>query len=196
MKKQKPQSSDSLNIRYPLLFILITIFLSVFILLQGRDSFLKPSNKIRVRPGNIAPNFTLPSLDARPVSLIDFRGKVVLLNIWATWCPPCVQEMPSMEALYETVNEEDFEIIAISIDAQGAGAIIPFMEKYQLKFLVLTDPKGTIQNLYGTTGIPVSFIIDKEGIVVKGIIGALDWTTPETIRFFRDLASKPRSFKE
>lgn len=101
-----------------------------------------------------------------------------------------------MEALYETVNEENFEIIAISIDAQGAGAIIPFMEKYQLKFLVLTDPKGTIQNLYGTTGIPVSFIIDKEGIVVKEIIGALNWTTPETIRFFRDLASKPGSFKE
>jgi thiol-disulfide isomerase/thioredoxin len=125
------------------------------------------------------------------VSLSDYRGKVVFLNIWATWCPPCREEMPSMEKLYRELRGEGFEILAVSIDALGAKAVAPFMKEYRLSFPALLDPEGTVQQLYGTTGIPESFIIDKKGIIAEKIIGARNWATPEVIRFFRNLIQKP-----
>jgi thiol-disulfide isomerase/thioredoxin len=125
------------------------------------------------------------------VNLSDYRGKVVFLNIWATWCPPCREEMPSMEKLYRELRGESFEILAVSIDALGAKAVAPFMKEYRLSFPALLDPQGTVQQLYGTTGIPESFIIDKKGIIAEKIIGARNWATPEVIRFFRNLIQKP-----
>ena len=124
-------------------------------------------------------------------SLIDFKGKVVFLNIWATWCPPCREEMPSMEKLYQELKGEDIEILAVSIDTSGSNVVAPFMKEYKLNFPALLDPEGTIQNLYGTTGVPESFIINKEGIIEKIVIGPMDWSTPEVVRSFRDLIQKP-----
>jgi cytochrome c biogenesis protein CcmG/thiol:disulfide interchange protein DsbE len=92
---------------------------------------------------------------------------VVLLNIWATWCPPCVEEMPSMEKLHQELKDDGFEILAVSIDVSGAKAVIPFMKKHKLSFPALTDTKGAIKSLYQTTGVPESFIIDKDGIIVE-----------------------------
>ena len=121
------------------------------------------------------------------VSLSDHRGKVVLVNVWATWCPPCVDEMPSMEKLYQALKDDNFEILAISIDAMGTKAVAPFMEKYNLSFRALLDPDGTIKTIYQTTGVPESFIINKDGILVEKIIGPRNWAAPEVVRFFRDL---------
>ena len=175
------------------LVVLFAIMFGVLILLQGKDSFLNLSNQTRVKPGLPAPNFTFPGLDGKMVSLTDYKDKVVFLNIWATWCPPCREEMPSMEKLYKELKGEDFEILAVSIDALGAKAVAPFMKEYKLSFPALLNPEGTIQRLYGTTGIPESFIINKEGIVEQKIIGPRDWATPEAIRFFRNLIKKPWS---
>jgi peroxiredoxin len=175
------------------LFVLIAIMLGIVIFLQERDSFFDPSNQLRVRPGFPAPNFTFPGLDGKMVSLTDYRGKVVFLNIWATWCGPCKQEMPSMERLYKALKGGDFEILAVSIDTLGAKAVAPFMKEYGLSFSALLDTGGTIQRLYGTTGIPETFIINKEGIIEQKIIGSRDWATPEAIRFFRNLIKKPWS---
>ena len=175
------------------LFVLIAIMLGIVIFLQERDSFFDPSNQLRVRPGFPAPNFTFPGLDGKGVSLTDYRGKVVFLNIWATWCGPCKQEMPSMERLYKALKGGDFEILAVSIDTMGAKAVAPFMKEYGLSFPALLDTGGTIQRLYGTTGIPETFIINKEGIIEQKIIGSRDWAAPEAIRFFRNLAKKPWS---
>jgi peroxiredoxin len=138
--------------------------------------------------GRSAPDFRLPGLDGKMVSLSDYRGKVVLVNIWATWCPPCVDEMPSMEKLYQQLLGEAFEILAVSIDEQGAGVVAPFMKKHNLSFLALSDTKGIVKNLYYTTGVPESLIIDKSGNVVEKIIGPRDWATPEAIKYFRDLS--------
>lgn len=99
--------------------------------------------------------------------------------------------MPSMEKLYQALQGKDFEILAVSIDTQGAVAVAPFMAKYRLNFPALLDPGGTIQRLYGINGIPASFIIDKEGIIVAKIIGFRDWATPEVIQLFRNLIQKP-----
>ena len=95
-----------------------------------------------------------------------------------------------MQKLYKELNGEDFEILAVSIDAQGLKAVAPFMKTYKLTFPALIDSEATIQNLYKATGIPESFIINKKGILVKKIIGPINWDTPEVLRFFRDLIKK------
>jgi peroxiredoxin len=98
-----------------------------------------------------------------------------------------------MQKLYERFKGENFEILAVSIDATGREAVAPFMREMNLTFPALLDPKEDIRPLYGVTGVPESFIIDKGGIVVKKIIGPIDWSTPKVFLFFQDLISKPRS---
>ena len=173
-----------------LIIFLVIVGVGVIVLLQTKDSFLNLSGKPRLGKGVPAPDFTLPDLDGKMVSLADYKGKVVLLNIWATWCPPCVEEMPSMEKLYQELKDEGFEILAVSIDVSGAKAVIPFMKKHKLSFSALTDTKGAIKSLYQTTGVPESFIIDKDGIIVEKVIGPRDWATPGAILTFRNLIQR------
>jgi len=191
MEEKEIQKADKFNFKFITLLILIVIMFGVFVLLQCKDSIFNLPKQTRVVAGLPAPNFSFPGLDAKMVSLADYKGKVVLLNIWATWCPPCVEEMPSMEKLYKELKGENFEILAVSIDASGAKDVAPFMQKYKLSFPALLNPKGTIKGLYGAVGIPESFIINKEGIVEKKIIGARDWAALEAIRFLRYLIQKP-----
>ena len=165
-----------------LIFLAVAVFLVLWALKQ-KDSFILETLKV----GRPAPNFEFPGLDGQIVSLSDHRGKVVLVNIWATWCPPCIDEMPSMEKLYNELQGENFEILAVSIDTQGLEAVAPFMKAYKLTFPALIDSEGTIKNLYKATGVPESIIIDKQGILIKKIIGPIDWATPEIFRYFRDL---------
>lgn len=171
-----------------LVFIMIAVPIVVFLLWYV--SFINRSHRVLVLVGDTAPNFTFPGLDGKMVSLTDYRGKVVFLNIWATWCPPCRKEMPSMEKLYQQLKGEDFEILAVSVDTAGATVVGPFMKELHLSFPALLDTRGTSQNLYGTTGLPESFIIGRKGIIEKIVIGPTDWSTPEMVRFFRDLLRK------
>ena len=176
-----------MNYRGIILALLAAIAVAVLFLLKQNNSYLKYSP---LRAGQPAPDFSLPSLDGKIVSLADHRGHVVLVNIWATWCPPCIDEMPSMEKLYQELKDENFEILAVSIDALGARAVAPFMKKYNLSFPALLDPEATIKTLYQTTGVPESFIIDKQGILVEKIIGPRNWAAPEVVRYFRYLIRK------
>ena len=177
----------------PIIFLVSIISVVVVVIfLQWKESFLHQPNNTRPKLGFTAPNFTLPGIDGKKVSLADYKGKVVFLNIWATWCPTCREEMPSMEKLYEQLKGKDFEILTVSVDASGAKAVAPFMKAHKLTFPVLLDTSGgTIQNLYGTTGVPESFIIDKAGIIEKIVIGPIDWSTPEVVSFFKNLLQKP-----
>lgn len=191
MEENGTQTEGRFSFKSVAILLLIVVMLGIFVLLQGKDSLFNLSNQPRIKTGLPAPDFTFPGLDGKMVSLSDYKGKVVLLNIWATWCPPCVEEMPSMQRLNKELGGEDFKILAVSIDGSGADAVAPFMKKYRLGFPALLNPDGTVQTLYATTGIPESFIIDKEGILVQKVIGAKDWAAPETIRFIRDLIRKP-----
>jgi len=191
MEEKGVRTADRRSLKHIIFFAFIIIVVAVVIFLQGKDSFLNLSYKPRAKVGLPAPNFTFAGLDGKKVSLTDFKGKVVFLNIWATWCPPCREEMPSMEILYQELKGKDFEIPAVSVDASGATVVAPFMKEYKLSFPALLDPEGTIQNLYGTTGVPESFIIGKEGIIEKIVIGPMDWSTPEVVLFFRNLIQKP-----
>ena len=177
-----------------LVFLAVVVLLTLFALNQ-KESFRKSFELKSPDVGRPAPNFEFPGLDGKLVSLSDYLGKVVLVNIWATWCRPCVDEMPSMQKLYQEFKDDDFEILAVSIDAPGSGVVAPFMRKYNLTFPALLDSEGTIRESYGATGIPESFIIDRQGILVKKIIGAADWSSPEVFRFFRNLLQKSLSEK-
>jgi peroxiredoxin len=118
----------------------------------SRSRFTRP-----LQEGIPAPDFSFPDLNGKKVGLSDYKGKVVLVNIWATWCPPCRDEMPSMQKLYERFKGEGFELLAVSIDETGRRAVVPFVQKLNLTFPVLLDPKGKIQGLYKITGVPESF---------------------------------------
>jgi peroxiredoxin len=176
------------------IFLLIAGLL-VLLLLNQNKSYNNSVKIVPIAVGLPAPDFTFPGMDGKMVSLSDFRGKVVLVNIWATWCPSCVDEMPSMEKLYQKLKGEDFEILAVSIDSLGAEVVAPFMKKYKLTFPALIDSAGAIRMGYRTTGVPESFIIDKDGILVKKIIGSLDWTKPEILHLFQRLIQKQWSSK-
>jgi peroxiredoxin len=187
MKTKEIQKDRRVNFHAVVIIFLIVILFGILILLQTKDSSYNPSSVPLIAKGLRAPNFSLPGLDGRMVSLTDYKGKVVLLNIWATWCPPCVEEMPSMEKLYQELQGEGFEILAVSIDESGAQDMLPFMKKHKLSFPALIDSKGTLKELYQTTGVPESFIIDKDGILVEKVIGPRNWAIPEAIGFFRNL---------
>ena len=191
MNARETRPGPSLKLSLTILFVVIASVLVILLLRNGRDSTITTATQIQV--GFPAPNFAFPDLNGQQISLYDHRGKVVLVNIWATWCPPCRQEMPSMQKLYERFKGKNLEILAVSIDSTGREAVAPFMRTMKLTFPALLDPKEDIRSLYGITGVPESFIIDKEGIVVEKIIGPIDWATPKAFQFFQDLINKPRS---
>jgi peroxiredoxin len=177
--------------RAAILIVLTITGVLILLLLNRNRSHYKSVKIVPIEVGFPAPDFTFPGLDGKMVRLSDFRGKVVLVNIWATWCRYCVDEMPSMEKLYQKLIGEDFEILAVSIDSSGERVVASFMKKYKLTFPALIDSAGAIRMGYRTTGVPESFIIDKDGILVKKIIGSLDWTKPEILHLFQRLIQKP-----
>lgn len=179
------------TIQMVILGVLISGAVAVFFLLRQGENPAATGQPPVVSVNLPAPDFSLPLLDGRKTRLSDHGGRVVLLNIWATWCPPCLSEMPSMEKLYQKFREAEFEILAVSIDAMGTDVVAPFIRNHNLSFPVLIDSKGTITRLYRTTGVPESFIINKEGVVVKKIIGPIDWTEQSVLEFFQDLIQEP-----
>jgi peroxiredoxin len=137
------------------------------------------SERHAVRVGDEAPNFRLRDLDGNLTSLSQFRGKVVLLNFWATWCGPCRVEMPAMEQLYRTSSRREFQILAVSTDPQGAAVTRPFQQKTGLTFPILHDMEMQIGLTYGARSLPMTFMVDRQGVVRQKIFGARDWDSPE-----------------
>jgi len=138
--------------------------------------------------GDPAPGFQLEDTAGNKVSLADLRGKVVLVNFWATWCPPCRAEMPSMEKLNEAMADEDFVMLAINAEENGRDVIPAFLKKTPHSFSVLYDDHGVVQDLYGVYKFPESFVIRKDGVIDDKVTGAIDWAHPETIAYFKELA--------
>ncbi|MGH7932572.1 MAG: peroxiredoxin family protein [Candidatus Binataceae bacterium] len=133
-----------------------------------------------VPAGEMAPGFTLTDLKGQKISLSSLRGKVVFLNIWATWCPPCREEMPSIESLYKEFHKDgNFVILAVSQDVAGAKAVIPYVKQNGLTFTVLLDPRNAVGEAYSVSGIPETFIIDQQGRIVAHHLGPYDWSNSE-----------------
>ncbi|MDP6478058.1 MAG: TlpA disulfide reductase family protein [Nitrospinaceae bacterium] len=162
------------------------------------SAFIVTINKVDLRPGEVeypaeaflAPGFDLPTLNGGKIKLSDYRGKVLFINFWATWCATCKVEMPSMEKLYQRFREYDFEMLTISVD-KDQSLIAPFVKKYNLTFPVLLDPDSEVAKKdYKTTGVPETFVVDKNGIIVHKAIGPRDWATNDTIEAFAQLIQR------
>ena len=143
----------------------------------------------RVIPGSDAP--PLRALDAATgdsVTIDRFGGDVVLLNIWATWCGPCEAEMPSMQRLHAKLGHQGLRILAVSVDVLGSREdVMAWVRERDLTFAILHDKSGKIQQTYQTTGVPESFVIDRHGVIVKKVIGSMEWDEPAQEALFRRL---------
>ncbi len=133
-----------------------------------------------------APAYSAPSLAGDTVSLAAHRGHVVLLNIWATWCPPCRMEMPSLQRLYDRYHAQGLDIVAVAVDDPpgglgGVDAVRPLVRGYVqargIRFPILLDPSGGTENLFGATGLPTTIVIDRKGIIRGKVVGGREWDT-------------------
>jgi peroxiredoxin len=143
-----------------------------------------------VQEGDRAPEFQLPSLDGRTVNLSSYRGKVVMVHFWATWCPPCVEEIPTLERLYHAFSGRDLEILAVSVDEGGADAVGRFMQKNHFALPVLLNIDQSVSRAYGTFKFPETYLIDRDGIVNRKIIGPADWMSPEAQQVIQAMLEK------
>jgi len=133
------------------------------------------------RGPRLAPDFAVPDLAGQAVRLSAFRGKVVLLNVWTTWCAPCREEMPSMERLHARLRGRDFQLLAVSQDEGGKSVVEPFVRELGLSFPILVDPDRQVGERYGVWGYPESFVIDRNGYVVERVIGPRDWSSSQAV---------------
>jgi cytochrome c biogenesis protein CcmG/thiol:disulfide interchange protein DsbE len=154
--------------------------LATSLLLSACDTGSKPP-----RIGKPAPEFTVQDSD-RKVTLTDFRGKVVVLNFWATWCMPCIEEMPSLVRMQQNLKDRGVTVVAVSLD-QDQDAYQRFLHNHNISLLTVRDDKQQSNNLYGTIKFPETYIIDRNGIMRRKFIGAVDWSQPEIVEFLTKL---------
>ncbi|MDO8445789.1 MAG: TlpA disulfide reductase family protein [Deltaproteobacteria bacterium] len=137
--------------------------------------------------GMASVDITVHDLEGKTISLSQLKGKVVVLNFWATWCPPCREEMPSMEALYQKYKEnKEFVMLLVSID-ENIDTVREFMKTNNYSMPVYHDPNKEAGSAYGITGVPETFLIDKKGVISEKIIGPADWMKPDVIDFINGL---------
>ncbi len=177
---------DSTNkILYAVAAVVVVVGIAL-VAISGRQGTRAPlgseqsQSDATVAAGSQAANFKLEALDGHTVSLESLRGKVIFLNVWATWCGPCREEMPSMETLYEDFkNNKDFVMLAVSQDTKGRAMVAPYVEKNGFHFTILLDPENKISETYEMSGVPETFIIDRKGQIVAHHMGAFDWSRPD-----------------
>jgi peroxiredoxin len=162
------------------LIFLLAILLTFSLPAKGEEGNL--FSKIGVTPfrdHKKAPNFCLEDLNGEKVQLNALKGKIMFLNFWATWCGPCKEEMPSMEALYQHYRERDFLFLTISIDYGGREQVRKFIETHRYHFPILIDPAGKTLDLFEIGKIPATLIIDRNGRMIGRVIGPRNWSSPE-----------------
>lgn len=163
-----------------LLILSSIVAFTVFLALQSRQAHPP-------EVGESAPDFTLPGLSGPSISLSDFRQRVVVVNFWATWCPPCIEETPSLKKFADQMGGTGVTVIGVSVD-QDPQALGKFVTSAQLTFPIARDPDQSVSSRYGTFKFPESYIIDTEGRIARKIVGAIDWQDPRIIGFVRNLA--------
>ena len=141
------------------------------------------------------PDFTLVNMEGNSVRLADFRGKFVLLNFWATWCPPCVREMPSMERLAEKFKGRPFVVLGISLDVEGVSKVKPFIERLGTTFPIALDPTSRIAGIYGASQLPATFLVDPLGRVITAAKGERDWSSQEMMGYLDEVVAASTSGK-
>jgi cytochrome c biogenesis protein CcmG, thiol:disulfide interchange protein DsbE len=179
-----PVTSPTHNTSRLLIFgVGIVILITVFTVVWLQSAKYEP-----LAVGKPAPDFSLADLNDKPYRLSDFRGKVVFLNFWATWCKPCREEMPSMEILNKNFEKDGLVVLAVSIDRVTTSKDIPpFVKGLNLTFPVLIDSWGRTDKPYKRMGVPETFIIDQQGIIQEIVIGPRDWTRIDNLQILTKL---------
>ncbi len=169
--------------------VVVVLAVALFIATRVFGSDLFP-----VAPGSKAPEFraaTMTSGSKTTKSISDYRGQVVLLNMWATWCGPCKQEMPGIQALHESLGPLGLRVVAVSVDDPGLeDAIRAFVAEHKLTFEILHEGSGKIEHDYQTSGIPETFLIGKDGVIRKRVIGAAQWNSDANVSLVRGLLAE------
>ncbi|MCG8563833.1 MAG: TlpA family protein disulfide reductase [Desulfobacterales bacterium] len=161
--------------------LFLSLILSLLLLAGGCGS----SSQIP-QVGDAAPDFTLVDRQGKSWTLSQLRGQVVFVNFWATWCPPCQKELPSMERLHAQMPGEGFKMLALlSNDKPELADFV--VEQKKLTFPVLPDDEGLAGLAYGVTGLPETFIIDKQGVIRHKVLGGAEWDDPDTVAFIAEL---------
>ena len=166
-----------------LLGLLIVIALTLLVLRNqkpGLENSQPEINEFKSQEGYLAPRFTLRNLKGNLEGLDDHLGKVIIVNFWATWCTPCVKEMPSFENLYRRFRSKGLTILAVSLDKSSSSKVQEFADKYKLSFPVLLDTDGVAEKLYPSFTIPFTYVVDKRGRVVARVDGGKNWESLET----------------
>ena len=165
----------------------------VAVIAFGATTFLR-QELFPVELGSEAPDFTAVTMDSAPrmKSLSDYRGQVVMVNVWATWCLPCRVEMPSIEALHQAYADKGFKVLAVSVDDPGHGETIrAFARQYNLTFEILHDPEKKIVEEYDILGYPETFIIGRDGVIRKKLLSATDWNSADHRALVERLLAEP-----
>lgn len=139
------------------------------------------------RIGSTAPDFTVQDSE-RKVTLSELRGKVVVLNFWASWCPPCVEETPSLVEMQHKLRDKGITVLAVSIDDDD-DAYHKFVVNYHMDMLTVRDDRKASNTMYGTFKFPETYVIDRNGIMRRKFIGAVDWSSPEVVEFLTKLSN-------
>jgi len=137
------------------------------------------------RVGSPAKDFTVQDSD-RTVSLNQFRGQVVVLNFWATWCPPCVEELPSLMDMQDRLRARGVTVLGVSIDVDD-NAYHRFLKQRNVNFMTVRDPEQRVATTYGTAGWPETYVIDRQGVMRRKFVGPVNWDSPEVLQFLSRL---------
>ncbi|GGD83724.1 peroxiredoxin family protein [Paenibacillus nasutitermitis] len=150
---------------------------------QSGTEEMESNETVGLEKGNIAPDFTLPTLEGENLKLSDYRGKKVILNMWATWCPPCIAEMPHLQSFYKDHKTEGVAVFAINLtQAEKNRKDIPgFIADYELTFPVVLDEKSQVADLYQVTTIPTTYILDSKGRIEQKIVGPMTYDMMDEI---------------
>lgn len=172
--------------------ILLAVALGAVVGCKKEESKTRPAAESLAKAveGAVAPDFTVKDLAGKEVKLSALKGKVVLVNFWATWCPPCKEEIPSMMKLNQSMAGKQFQMLAVSIDEGGREAVEGYFKKSGNSLPAYLDIEGEVSRLYGTTGVPETFIVDKAGIIRKKVVGGMDWSSPDVVAYMDELLKK------
>jgi thiol-disulfide isomerase/thioredoxin len=172
--------------------VLLILYLNSYIFderASGETHFTESLSLIRFDEKVKAHNFALKDLNGNEVQLEDYRGKVIFLNFWATWCQACLVEMPSMEKLYRELKNKDFIILAVDMQ-EDLEQVIKFKKKFELSFPILLDTDGVVASYYGVNAIPATYIIDRGGYFYAAALGARDWASEDAFLLIKHLLDK------
>ena len=178
--------------------VLLLFFLNPYIFKErarGETHFMESLALVRFDEKVKAQNFALKDLNGNEVHLENYRGKVIFLNFWTTWCPACLVEMPSMEKLYSEFKNKDFIILAVDMQ-EDPETVKMFKARFKLSFPILLDTDGVVASYYGVNAIPATYIIDRGGHLYAAALGARDWASEDAFLLIKHLLDKKSSSYE